>query len=70
MGLLCAVFETFRNILKQSFPMYHRHNQNSLGFNPIYQAIAVNESLSNMLIPNLWDYAAYQRKCACAPRNR
>jgi len=36
MGLLCADFQSFPDILKQSFPMYHCHNQNTHGFNPIH----------------------------------
>jgi hypothetical protein len=36
MALLCASVESFRDILKQSFPMYHCHNKNFRGFNPIH----------------------------------
>jgi|GEM_PF-6504990 len=42
--------------------MYHCHNENSHRFNAIHESIAVNESLSSIVITDLWNYAAYHKE--------
>jgi hypothetical protein len=53
MGLLCALFETFWKIFQEALAMHDRHDQNSLGLDPIYQTIAVNEPLPYVFASDL-----------------
>jgi len=50
--------------------VYNRHDQDSVRLDPIYQPIAVNEPLSDMLASNLRNNATKTRKLRETTRHR